>query len=75
MSSEEWDGDLTALGKPSNILYRRLKGQDGGGRGMRRGLDLPESAKSGIIVTITYSVCGLLQRLLGSRLMKALPAQ
>lgn len=58
MSSEGWDGDQSAPGKPWNILYRTLKGQHGGGKGMRRGLGLQKSAEAGKI-DVNY-ILGLL---------------
>lgn len=60
MSNEGWDGDQSAPGKLSNILWRNLKGQRGAGTGMKSGLDW---------------VCCLLQALPESRLMKALLAE
>ena len=75
MSSEGWDGDQPVPGKPSNIPYRKLKGQHGDGKGMKRGLGLQKSAETGKIISITYWVCCLLQPLLKSPPMKALPAE
>ncbi len=73
-SSEEWDGDQWVPGKPSNNVDRNL-GRYGGGKGMKRGLGLPELDRSGSIMSVTYSVYCLLQLLLESRPVKALLAQ
>lgn len=58
MSSEEWDGDQSAPGKRSNSVYRKLKKQHGGGKGMRRRLGLPASTETGKIRRI--HILGLL---------------